>query len=153
MKPQFEHDCEDCKFLGSYDGRDLYFCPGGGPTIIARRSSDPPDYSSGLCFGKTSLKDMTPDRSSWALRVAYLLACDQGLITGPFTEGTAEVAQDTIVGFKLNATEQVNCPSCAMYTLADSGGTWHNISVEEALRMNTPVCDECKRPLVLPSRT
>jgi hypothetical protein len=53
-KPLYEHDCTHCTFLGTgeYAGRafDLYFCNQGHllPTVIARASSDPHDYSSGL---------------------------------------------------------------------------------------------------------
>lgn len=45
----YRHDCNQCKYLGSYEGSDLYFCE-REPTVIARYSSDPPDYSSGLVF-------------------------------------------------------------------------------------------------------
>lgn len=54
MKPTFLHDCVGCVFLGSYtwDGKehDLYTCKQGmnWPTVIARYSSDGPDYMSGL---------------------------------------------------------------------------------------------------------
>jgi hypothetical protein len=44
--PRFRHDCPDCVFLGqSDDGRDLYFCPGGGfgDTVLVRWGSDPGD--------------------------------------------------------------------------------------------------------------
>lgn len=52
MSRQFEHDCNACVFLGHVDKHDLYFCPNDilGPTVIARWSSEGPDYSSGLCF-------------------------------------------------------------------------------------------------------
>lgn len=52
-KPVFKHDCECCNFLGHWVEQDLYFCGtngGAGPTVIARFSSDGPDYSSGLKF-------------------------------------------------------------------------------------------------------
>lgn len=57
-KPKFNHDCDRCIFLGrfceeGYDD-DLYFCAQGGslPTLIARHSSDGPDYTSGWNFGQ-----------------------------------------------------------------------------------------------------
>lgn len=57
-KPFFEHDCESCKFLGHYKNQDLYFCENEfDSTVIARRSSDGPDYSSGMVFA-------TPDGSA-----------------------------------------------------------------------------------------
>jgi hypothetical protein len=48
--PRFKHSCASCMFLGQEDGYDLYACPQGygSPTVIARRSSEPSDYASGL---------------------------------------------------------------------------------------------------------
>ena len=50
MTPKFTHDCTTCKYLGHYFNHDVYYCPGDTlfelGTMIARRSSDPPDYSS-----------------------------------------------------------------------------------------------------------
>lgn len=51
--PLYEHDCEYCKFLGTYeDTKDLYICPdqATGTTVICRYSSYGPDYSSGIQF-------------------------------------------------------------------------------------------------------
>lgn len=50
MKPQYEHDCDHCTFLGKYRDADLYYCPQGGniTTVIARFSDTPWDYASGL---------------------------------------------------------------------------------------------------------
>ena len=49
--PLYTHDCEMCLFLGIYEGMDLYFCPQlGNPTLVARRSSDGADYTSGVEF-------------------------------------------------------------------------------------------------------
>ena len=59
-KPQFDHDCKDCTFLGRHEGQsafggssgkyDLYFCPqyGMSHTVIARFGNGGPDYLSGL---------------------------------------------------------------------------------------------------------
>lgn len=53
-RPVFKHDCypEACRFLGHYEGRDLYACVEGEnlTTVVARRSDDGPDYVSGLSF-------------------------------------------------------------------------------------------------------
>ena len=56
-KPQYQHNCEACVFLGRYTDSDqqrdfdLYVCPQGGiPTVIARFGNDGPEYSSGLPF-------------------------------------------------------------------------------------------------------
>jgi hypothetical protein len=75
-QPKYDHDCDRCQFLGTFDGHDLYYCPGGGPTIIARYSSDGPDYSSGMTFGE---KPLTHEFACIHLRVAYLIAKDLGL--------------------------------------------------------------------------
>ena len=58
-KPLYKHDCNACRFLGRYtydaplvEGTqemtvDLYICPQNGrPTVLARASSEGPDYSS-----------------------------------------------------------------------------------------------------------
>lgn len=50
----YKHDC-DCIYLGEFDGSDLYYHPDNGPlteTVIARHSSDGPDYTSGLVFSR-----------------------------------------------------------------------------------------------------
>lgn len=50
--PQFQHDCDKCTFLGRHGDNDLYFCGQEGftsnPTVIARYSSEPSHYQSGL---------------------------------------------------------------------------------------------------------
>lgn len=51
--PLFVHDCDRCTFLGSFNNHDLYVHTGGWPTVIARWSSDGPDYYSGLMFADT----------------------------------------------------------------------------------------------------
>lgn len=61
-RPQFQHDCDKCQFLGRYECRDyydewerydLYQCE--GKTVIARFGDDGPDFSSGLCFIESQL--------------------------------------------------------------------------------------------------
>ena len=54
-KPLFKHDCESCKFLGTYQGIDLYYHPGShgiDETVVARYSDWPSDYRSGLSFSR-----------------------------------------------------------------------------------------------------
>lgn len=47
-----KHDCDRCKFLGSFNGQDLYYCPAYDPThpktwtLISRFGSNG-DYCSG----------------------------------------------------------------------------------------------------------
>lgn len=49
--PLFAHDCETCIFLGTFNGKDLYFHRSElETTVLARDSSEPGDYSSGLEF-------------------------------------------------------------------------------------------------------
>lgn len=72
--PRFEHDCTECRYLGYTEKADLYWCPQGGyPTVIARYSSDPPDYSSGLAF-VGSIPDIT--EAAARARVKGLLVTD-----------------------------------------------------------------------------
>ena len=47
-RPRYEHDCDDCVFLGQYEIYDLYFCP-GEPTVIARTGPEG-EYQSGMMF-------------------------------------------------------------------------------------------------------
>jgi hypothetical protein len=81
--PKFDHDCEVCTFLGTYEKHDLYHCKQAtGSTVIARHSSDGPDYVSGMVFAKSLTQDTRADHmdaSNRALRVAYLIAKDAGL--------------------------------------------------------------------------
>jgi len=49
-KPRFKHDCDNCIFLGQYKRFDLYVHAEEPKTVIARRSSNPEDYKSGIEF-------------------------------------------------------------------------------------------------------
>lgn len=70
----FEHDCDNCKYLGHYEGRDLYVCKGSfETTVIARFGEDNADYASGLIFA-------TPTGNKW-LYEARLRAEHFGLLT------------------------------------------------------------------------
>ena len=51
--PLFEHDCDECAFLGTVHAAhrpegyvDLYRCDAHGATVIARYGDDGPEYSS-----------------------------------------------------------------------------------------------------------
>lgn len=77
--PRYTHDCEKCEYLGTYNDHDLYHCNKMGrlPTVIARRSSEPSDYLSGMSIAarvRSGQTDLLP------LRVAYLIAEDLGLL-------------------------------------------------------------------------
>lgn len=62
-RPRYVHDCKQCTFLGRYlgpDNVDLYHCmqDKSQPTVIARHSSEPSDYESGLsCYWHFSLRE------------------------------------------------------------------------------------------------
>ena len=51
--PMFEHDCDECAYLGTIHAAarpegfvDLYRCDAHGATVIARYGDDGPEYSS-----------------------------------------------------------------------------------------------------------
>lgn len=88
MKPKYRHDCSKCTFIGTFCTFDLYFCSAQlQGTVVARGSSDPSDYASGLFTAEAIplekiIRDFEGDGFSGiaALRVAYLIAKDRGLI-------------------------------------------------------------------------
>lgn len=63
--PRYEHDCDNCTFLGRLVQYDIYACPQVGcPTVIARWASEGPMYFSGnpLClFGLSLSPNMDSD--------------------------------------------------------------------------------------------
>jgi NCAIR mutase (PurE)-related protein len=62
MSARYEHDCDRCTFLGEHGAVDLYVCArnGAADTVIARRSDEGSDYSSGLVFAHTgAIPDLT----------------------------------------------------------------------------------------------
>jgi hypothetical protein len=75
MKALYKHDC---KFLGSYNQADLYFCPGGFSTILARFSNAPSDYISGTVIAKES---SFPTVHSKELSCEWLIAKDCGFVS------------------------------------------------------------------------
>jgi len=69
MKKRYIHDCASCVFLGQYEKVDLYACikDEGDPTIdtvVARFSSKPPAYLSGLTFAYAYGEDLAADENS-----------------------------------------------------------------------------------------
>lgn len=50
MTPQFEHDCQNCQFLGHWYNHDVYLCAGAesdlGGSLVCRYGDRPPDYAS-----------------------------------------------------------------------------------------------------------
>lgn len=80
--PLHEHDCKNCQFLGCWNTYDLYFCENQklGPTIIARFGKDG-EYVIGR---SQTLKELNeeeiPFNPYYALRIAYLISKDLGLV-------------------------------------------------------------------------
>lgn len=63
--PKFQHDCDNCEFLGSLDGKDLYACKTDrGVEYSARFGDEPHQYG--------SLGSMCPEGSPYALAQALL---------------------------------------------------------------------------------
>lgn len=52
IEPTFEHDCDECAFLGHLLDHDVYVCPQGGIglTLIARYGDKPEENGSGLAI-------------------------------------------------------------------------------------------------------
>lgn len=66
---QFEHDCDNCVFLGNALEADLYVCVGSmNTTVIARYGDDGPDYISGTDIAELDTR----------LAVAFTLAVKKG---------------------------------------------------------------------------
>lgn len=58
VRPRYAHDCEDCVFVGSLDGKDLYVCSKTGE-FVSRYGSGGPKYG--------SLGGLTPPGTDYAL--------------------------------------------------------------------------------------
>jgi hypothetical protein len=66
-KPRFEHDCDECIFLGTTNRGDVWMH--NSPThitLICRYSDYPPDYSSFPLEIAEKVADAFPDDPQWA---------------------------------------------------------------------------------------
>lgn len=57
-KPLFRHDCENCEFLGTFHGHDLYICRRNQQcvSLLARCGNEENEYVSGIdIFGASIL--------------------------------------------------------------------------------------------------
>lgn len=73
--PRYEHDCEQCVYLGQEDDFDLYYCNKISiPTVIARYSPNGPDYLSGMPY---------PNQKQGPLVAARKLAAIKGFTLEP----------------------------------------------------------------------
>jgi len=74
--PVWEHNCNECIFLGLYLSHDLYYCKtGSDPTLITRWGDEGPEYTSGMQFG---VQDK--DNLDSPIGEAYRRAIEKGLI-------------------------------------------------------------------------
>ncbi len=60
----FKHDCENCTYLGTFEGRDLYACARNNivDTVIARYGNQGSEYASGLAFSWGQIECLTEAR-------------------------------------------------------------------------------------------
>lgn len=68
--PNFEPECQFCRYLGEYEGHSLYFCPlmgGTAVTYIAKWGSGGGQYVS-----HTVVEDGVFDSKAEPIRVAYI---------------------------------------------------------------------------------
>ena len=74
MKPLFKHDCTECKFLGTFNGQDLYFCNQveAGSTVIARYGDEGSEYFSGMVFAKPDVSEELFEAKNRAIKLGYL---------------------------------------------------------------------------------
>ena len=139
MNPTYKHDCSHCNFLGTVlvEGTtyDLYHhASSAEDTVIARFSSDGPDYNSGACFSYSG--------NSPALTAARLRAQQMGLMkysitsalryaepgTYCFTE-LVEALGKTAVSELMQAI-QLQSPALAL-------NVWNSLEEEEAKFIKT----------------
>lgn len=83
--PVYTNECEECIYLGHFEGADLYYCRMDRSISIVTFGGSQEDYSVNQI---ASLKDMfsaseplQPEDDATAARVAYLIAADRGLIS------------------------------------------------------------------------
>ena len=90
-EPRYEHDdCNGCQFLGRCNGKDLWYHQSDVTllcSVIARSSSEPSDYISGLAFVGTDA-DLTE---------AYHRAMAAGLVTGEVGAYVLSVVRGRVV--------------------------------------------------------
>jgi len=85
-KPVHSHDCKKCKYMGTikmknenYKGKyDLYYCPHGRPTVIARYGSSVEKYGSGMIIAEVESK--CEDWYNYPLAIAYMKAKELGFV-------------------------------------------------------------------------
>lgn len=63
---RYEHDCDNCEFLGNLDGNDMYYHGGDNPTVIVRSGDNPEQYESGLPLARVGIQ---PFHSAMSLAI------------------------------------------------------------------------------------
>ena len=74
MDKRYIHDCDNCKFLGTYKHYDLYVCARNNTadTVIARFGDEPHEYKSGIGFSFGQIPELTRARVL-TLKLGYKL--------------------------------------------------------------------------------
>jgi hypothetical protein len=90
----FAHDCDSCIYLGQDSEHDFYFCNSRLPTVIARYSSNAPDYASGL-QAAIEIEKFDP-KVEHPLVKALKLARQRGLIPAIMTPENRKIFQDKL---------------------------------------------------------
>ena len=77
QSPLYRHNCQECKYLATFEDKDLYFCKNHGvPLVKARYSNEEKDVEKGLGLAKSE-----------PLEVAQALSLRRGLVTSTEVEG------------------------------------------------------------------
>jgi len=71
-KKRFKHDCNKCKYLGTYKEYDLYFCAKGIETVIARYGSLGWENLSGLVFATSGSIESLYEAKNRAIKKGFL---------------------------------------------------------------------------------
>lgn len=79
--PIFKHECEKCRYLGTTEGFDHYYCTQMEmfPTVIARFGNHGSCYASGMRLAEELRIEVGMPPDARALRISWLLAKREGL--------------------------------------------------------------------------
>ncbi|MGA0398016.1 MAG: hypothetical protein ACO3O3_12715 [Ilumatobacteraceae bacterium] len=86
--PKYTHDCDNCRFCGEYDGRDLWVCESGHEirTVILRHGDDGPAYNSMPMSTFLSLEEQMKIKAEAGMEPDFHLACDLAFWEGAFKQ-------------------------------------------------------------------
>lgn len=75
-KPRYQHDCQNCRFMGSISKYDIWVCdhPTIGPSIIARYGNDGPQYASMCDHNRTTISKIKSEISGLTEAQVIVLA-------------------------------------------------------------------------------